>query len=133
MINHVDIDLLSTLVSVLEARPLVANHRVGAIVARNSKIISFGLSSYKTHPLQKKFAKNPKAIHLHAEVDAIKNALRKARVEKLSKYTIYVARIKKDGTIATAKPCKGCARAIAHFGLKRVVYTTSNGGVVERC
>jgi tRNA(Arg) A34 adenosine deaminase TadA len=54
-------------------------------------------------------------------------------VDDLSKCEIYVARVKKEKpftkkyVLGLAKPCPGCERAIAEFGLKRVVYTCDDG------
>ncbi len=117
--NH----FLDILIKSLEPRDLVANHRLGALVTIRKKIIAFGFNSYKSHPLQKKFGRNEKAICLHAEIDAIKNALKRVKISDLKRATLYVARIKKDGTIGMAKPCTGCQRAIVAFGIKQVIFT----------
>lgn len=71
----------------------------------------------KTHPLQAKFGKNSDAVFIHAEIMAIHNALRVVPLEDLTKATLYVIRWYK-GRVAMSKPCSGCQRAIAHFGIK---------------
>jgi len=80
-----------------------------------------GFNKYKTHPLQKKFGRNPHSIHLHAEMDAIVQAVM-AR-DSIDGASLYIARVLKDGTPALAKPCVGCERAIIHFGIKEVSWT----------
>jgi deoxycytidylate deaminase len=75
------------------------------------------------------FGKNQDSLFLHAEVDAIKNALRLISVDQLSKSELYVVRVKrvegKKGWFkGLAKPCEGCQRAIETFNLKAVHYTT---------
>lgn len=99
------------------------------LVIRN-EIISIGANSEKSHPLQKKFAKNRDAIFKHAEVDCIINALRHVDQEDLSKATLYIHRVKKltkdhkywsDGL---SEPCCGCKQAIDYFKIKKVVYST---------
>jgi tRNA(Arg) A34 adenosine deaminase TadA len=124
--------IIDTLAKVAEANPHNAEKMASAIVYRN-RIISIGMNSMKSHPLQAKYAKNEHAIFLHSEIAAIKNALREMDVDDLSKCEIYVARVKKEKpftkkyVLGLAKPCPGCERAIAEFGLKRVVYTCDDG------
>ena len=87
----------------------------------------------KSHPMAAKYGKNEHAIFLHAEVAAIKNALREIDVDDFSKCDIYITRVKKEKPFTKkfvwglAKPCPGCARAIAEFGFKRTIYTCDNG------
>ena len=79
---------------------------------------------------QKRFAKNPDAIYLHAETNAIRNSLNHMPPADLQQATLYINRQKhpphdtKAWVDGLAKPCAGCERAIIEFGLKRVVYTT---------
>jgi len=100
-----------------------------SLVIRN-EIISIGQNSIKSHPLQKKFAKNIEAIFKHAEVDCIINALKHIDTEDLSKSTLYVYRVKKSSKDSTnwvdgySEPCCGCKQAIIHFKIKRVVFST---------
>ena len=110
--------------------------RVCAIVVLKNKPISFGSNKNKTHPFQAKYAKHPEALDLHAENDAIKNALSFITVDGLRKSTLYISRAKRSGdsgvgpfVYGLAKPCRGCMRAIVTFGLKRVVYTTDAGTI----
>jgi len=107
----------------------VRNYRLAAAVVLKNSIVSFGTNSYKTDPFQ---AKNHHAIHLHAEINAIKNAMKKIDLELLRKSSLYVARVVSDNdrsgfTRAMSMPCPGCQRCIAEFGIKNVVYTTSEG------
>lgn len=124
--------ILHTLAKVAAANPNPTEKLAAAIVCRN-RIISIGMNSMKTHPLQAKYGKNVHAVFLHAEIAAIKNALREIEVDDFSKCDIYIARIKKEKPFSKkfvwglAKPCSGCERAIAEFGLKRVIYTCDNG------
>lgn len=89
-----------------------------------------GFNSTKTHPLAKRFQKNKDAITLHAEMDAIRQAIKN---HNLSNATMYVGRLKYDnaqhGNLiwGIAKPCKGCMDAIEAFNIKRVVYSTDEG------
>lgn len=116
----------------------ISNDRVGgarscALITIRGRVIGFGRNQRKTHPLQVRFAKNKDAIFLHAEIDAIRNALRFIDVDGLRKVTLYIGRAKKEHNgdnskfiWGLAKPCKnGCMRAIETFGISRICYTTN--------
>ena len=124
--------ILETLTKVAAANPHQQEKFAAAVVYRN-RIVSVGMNSMKSHPMAAKYSKNEHAIFLHAEVAAIKNALREIDVDDFSKCDIYITRVKKDGPFTKkyiwglAKPCPGCERAIAEFGLKKTIYTCDNG------
>lgn len=78
----------------------------------------------KTHPLQSRFARIPgETIYLHAEIATLAKALKRISLGELNNSTLYVARLRADGTWGNAKPCEGCARAIDAFGLRKVIHT----------
>jgi len=128
--------ILHTLAKVAEAND-DSNIRFAAAVVYRNKIVSVGYNRKKSHPFQAKYAKNSEAIFLHAEVHAIKNALREIPVEDLSKCELYITRVKRprshsEGFIwGLSKPCPGCERAIAEFGIKRTIYTCDEIGNYE--
>ena len=130
--KNVNKEILKTLTKVAAANPNPTEKFAAAIVFRN-RIVSVGLNSMKSHPLAAKYGKNEYAIFLHSEVAAIKNALREVEVDHLTKCDLYIVRVKKEQPFARnviwglAKPCIGCQRAIAEFGLKRVIYTCDGG------
>jgi len=100
--------------------------KLAAGVVYKNRLVAVGVNSYKSHPLMSKYGKNPEAIYLHAEVDAIKNALRVLSLQELEKSDILVVRVRKDGhdyKTCLAKPCDGCARAIQAFNLRNLYYT----------
>lgn len=105
--------------------------KIAAAIVYKGRIISIGICSYKSHPLQRKYGRNEHSIFLHAEIDAISKAI--GRVD-LSKCSLYVVRMKWDGCKRTslieglAKPCEGCCKAIAAFGIRNVYWTKENDG-----
>lgn len=101
---------------------LTTDYTLCAILKTN-KNIYYGYNQKKTHPLQKKFSKNPWAIYLHAEIDAIRQAYKVGG--NISDSTLYVARTLIDNTPANACPCNGCQQAINHFGIDKVYFSTS--------
>lgn len=103
--------------------------KLAAGVVYKKHLIATGINGYKSHPMMAKYGKNSESIFLHAEVDAIKNALRLLPVSQLSKCDLYVVRVKKDGSFGMACPCEGCQRAIETFNLRNVYYTKGD----EKC
>jgi tRNA(Arg) A34 adenosine deaminase TadA len=120
-------------------KPLAADNvneigaRLAACITYKGKVVSFGLNRLKSHPFQLLYGKNKDSLFLHAEVDAIYRATKRLDTHELSKSTLYVARVKRASSVdagfvnGLARPCVGCARCIATFGLRKVVYTTEQG------
>lgn len=124
-------EIFDTLEKIALSNP--ADIKMAASIVRRGKVVSFGMNSRKSHPLQAKYGKNEESIFLHAEISAIKNALREIDVDELSKCDLYILRLKKTKPFAKkwvhglARPCPGCERAIREFDIKRVFYTTDEG------
>ena len=106
----------------------VRGARIAAAVVRRGKVISYGYNHKKSHPFQNRFCKNRHAVFFHAEVHAIKNALKSVDVEDLSKCELYIVRAKRNSTnrkwiTGMSKPCSGCQKCIDLFDLKSVYYS----------
>lgn len=114
----------------IEAPGVQDRFKLSAGVVYKRKLIATGVNSYKTHPLMLGPGYRRGQIHLHAEVDAIKNALRLVTQDDLTKCDLYIVRVKrpdihsKHWVHGLAKPCEGCQMTIATFGLRNVLYTT---------
>jgi tRNA(Arg) A34 adenosine deaminase TadA len=114
----------------IDVKP-VKSSRIAAAVAIRNDIISTGFCQLRSHPFQARYSKNPDAIFLHAETNAISNALNHVHKRDLRAATLYIHRVKFDSCYARelvdglARPCSGCMRAIYQFGLKKVVYSTN--------
>lgn len=126
--------IFSLLKQVAIANPRVSGAKLAAAIIYKNKIISIGVNSMKSSPLQAKYATNKDlSIYLHAEISAIKNALRQIDVEDFKKVSLYVCRVKYDIlsnsiVYGLAKPCSGCMRAIFEFDIKKVYYTLETEG-----
>lgn len=131
-------------------------NNIVACIVYKKEIISYGFSNKtKTHPFQldysiqdrhtllfrnaSEFMNTPQkfSLYTHAETAAIHNALKRIGTDKLALCDMYIARVKKNNlgefVYGLAKPCgdetKGCTKAIHHFKLKNVYYTTNNNTV----
>ena len=125
---------INTLAKLAIAVEPVAQARLAAAIVYKNQLISFGINQRKTDPFQAKFSNNSEAIYIHAENSAIKNALRDLSIDKLSKTTLYICRVKKQDdkfVFGLAKPCLGCMKAIINFDIKKVYYTLDTGDFAE--
>ena len=110
---------------------VMRSNKVVSLITYKNRVVSFGENSGKSSPMQAKFGKNCEAIYLHAEIDAIKGALREIEISEFSKCTIYTCRSFSNNIMKKAKPCSGCLRAILHFGIKRVVFSIDDSSIGE--
>ena len=112
----------------------VANH--GAVVVYRGKIVGRG---YNKYCVENKNKVNRWSVH--AEVDAINNALRKISPDDLRKSTLIVVRKLKEGSqilnkqtltkskslvceeIGYSAPCKHCTNFILRNGLRTCYYS----------
>jgi len=100
-----------------EAKMSRCNVRVGAILVNKNRIISCGYNSIKTHPkieLYKNFRINNKGQFIgkascHAEFMAVRNI---DHLE-LRKSVLYVARLRRDDSLAPAVPCSMCMKLLS--------------------
>lgn len=127
--------IFKVLQKIAEASEPVSGAKIAAAIVIKNEIVAVGYNKYKTHPMQRRYAKHEAAVSLHAEIDCIKNALRVIDGDDLQKARMYVLRVKRpdnDHSVfirAMAKPCCGCHGAVDAFGLKAVYYTTDEGTV----
>ena len=108
------------------------NVRMGALLVHRNKIISYGKNDFKTDPFQAKYADHEWRVHIHAEVNAVKKALKQISIDEIKDSTLYVVRMKqnpfdKKFIWGMARPCKSCQMCLAAFGISKVVYTTEDG------
>lgn len=118
--NHKIVSMLTRLA--IENPGTRTRYKMSAGIVYRRHLVSTGVNSYKTHPLMQSPGYHSEQIYMHAEVDAIRNALRLISQEQLAKSSIYIVRVKKMRDLTgyqygMARPCKGCTRMIASFGI----------------
>lgn len=119
-------DIYKVLVRISEDISPIQNARLAAAIVYRGDIISIGYNSMKSDPLQARFSKNEHAIYLHAEIAAIKKALKILSLEEMRKSELHIVRRKLQNGVFSdglAKPCAGCERAIETYGINKVYYT----------
>ena len=129
--NRIDKFANYTAMLAMDSKEYIKSYKMAAIVVRRNNIMAFGLTKLKSHPMAVKFQRSPKypgqelTIGIHAEIDAIMNAMRTG--VDLARCDLFVARVGKLNTWLLAKPCNGCQRLIVASNLRNVYYTTEKG------
>jgi tRNA(Arg) A34 adenosine deaminase TadA len=111
-------------------------YRMAAGIVYKKQLVATGINSTKSHPMMLQYGRNNESIYLHAEIDAIKNALKLITQAQLTKCDMYVVRVKQNESLrktvlGMAKPCEGCARAIATFGLRNIYYSDDQENIIN--
>lgn len=98
-------------------------HKLGALIVRKNRVVSFGWNKCRTHTKS-----NSRHSAIHAELDAI---LRAKDVD-LSKCDIYLYRQTKMGKLGNSRPCQFCQALLKKVQIKNAHYTTETGYVTEK-
>jgi len=90
----------------------------GAIVVYRGKIVGQGHNKTSVESVNK-----VNRWSIHAEVDAINNALRKIPKENLKQSILIVVRVLAEGDISLSAPCKCCSDFIKKCGIPWTYYS----------
>ena len=107
-------------------------------VYNKQHIISVGYNSNKTHPIQQAYNKyrhfNNLRVYcpdkLHAEIHCL-SSLKSYIDLDYNKVNLFIARIRRDGKMALARPCNACMAYIKKLGIRKIYYTTDYGCAEE--
>ena len=107
---------------------------VGAVVVEGRRIISTGVNTLKTNPLQQKYNRyrNFEDMHkycppfVHAEVNALNPLIGKKDIN-WNNISIYIYRQLKDGSRGCSKPCQACEKLIKDLGIHTIYYIDEFG------
>jgi deoxycytidylate deaminase len=111
------------------------NFQHGAILTKGSKILAKGYNKSRS--------KFMNVLHtcIHAEIDVLHTYIttilhksinlkkKNIIIPELSKCTLWVGRILKDGSLAYSKPCYHCINYLRKVGIKKIGYSTKNGTI----
>ena len=90
----------------------------GAVIIHRGKIIGRGFNKMCVPCVNR-----VNQYSIHAEVDAIQDALRRVHKNDLKKSTLLVVRLSKCGNTLNSKPCEDCKNYISQMGIKIAYYT----------
>ena len=103
-------------------------HRHGAVLVKGSNIVNVSCNKNKFSSFAMRFKKKDKThARVHAELGSILN------IERTSTEgaTIYVVRTNNQHELRLSKPCSMCEAAMRWVGIRKVVYSTSEGDFKE--
>jgi deoxycytidylate deaminase len=101
-----------------------------SFILQRNRIISIGLNSTKTHPLNLKYNyinKNKEKISDIVGTHSELNAVIKLGEEDCSKLTLINTRINRNNLLDYSAPCNGCSDMIKQLNFQNVFYSTNNG------
>ena len=90
----------------------------GAVIIYRGKIIGRGFNKICVPGINR-----VNKYSIHAEVDAINDALRKFSKSILKKSVLVVVRLSTEGKIRYSYPCENCRNYISTVGIKTAYYT----------
>ena len=111
-----------------------ATVKLACMIYKGGNLLASAVNQKKTNPTMKKYNSHVpyrKWGYLHAEMAALLQLPWEPGKNDLKGCTLYVARKRCDGSVGMARPCAACAAAIKDAGIKKIVYTTSDGYAVE--
>ena len=95
-------------------------YKVGAVLMKGNRLVAAGANLYrKTSPHTTNFTRCP-----HAEFRCSNN-------QKLKGLSIYVARVRLNGSVGMARPCADCLKYLVDGGI-REIWFTNHSGLPER-
>lgn len=113
--------------------------KLGCVLIYHGNVLTVGWNTKdKEHPLQKElnayrdynYGSGKRTDSIHAEMMAMIKA-RNLDVN-FAKVSLFVVRVKKDGSFGMARPCAACEAMIRRLGIVNVYYTTDSGWGYER-
>lgn len=103
-----------------------SKRRVGCVLLRRGRVVVAATNlDGKTHPAQARLATRagqPFRISLHAEIRSL------LRDKDSQCDTLVVGRINQSGKFCLSKPCPVCQLAISESNIKKIYYSTDQGG-----
>lgn len=93
-----------------------AGYRLGAVLVYRKQILAARFNSLRTHPELLRFSSWP---FLHAESACILSH----GMNNCAGCKLYVVRIKRDNSLAIAKPCIACQQLIKEVDITEIHYT----------
>jgi deoxycytidylate deaminase len=105
--------------------------RVGAVLTKGNSIMGLGCNDMsKSHPLMTEYSRGTRKplIRVHAELAACRG-WKPDEVDK--RFSLYIFRVRKDGTQGLAKPCDTCFRIIQEAGVHRIYFSLDDAGFGE--
>lgn len=110
------------------AKTSKAHYKHGALLVNGGSIINLAVNSDEYCRFSSRFNKNSfYPASRHAEIAACLNQPASAT----GGATLYVVRVRKDGSLGMSKPCEVCQGAMEFLGIRKVYYSEADGSISE--
>ncbi len=93
----------------------------GALIVRGSSVLGVGTNKFRNHP---KWVTDYDNCSRHAEMVALRRVINMSDYVDLSKATLYVGRINREGKKRLSRPCDACWCELDKAGIRTMVFTT---------
>lgn len=118
--------LLNAAIETAHSSEMTSRH--GSVLAKNNKLISVGTN------YNRNYLNGQRIMSCHAEIDALYRYLSTFSSDKipktLSKFDVWVVRIKKNGQLADSRPCWSCIKTLQSYNVGKVWYSAEGGAIV---
>jgi len=113
------------------ARRSTSRFRVGAVLVRGSNIIGIGHNiQRKSHPTMYLYARPELKTFIGSHAEFI--ACRGLRPYDIGdKSTLYVYRVRRDGSPGCSRPCSACLSILRDKGIKKICFSLDDHGYGE--
>jgi deoxycytidylate deaminase len=99
-----------------------------SFILNKRHIVSMGWNrGFQTHPLAARYGHRFNSIH--AELDAIRRAV--IYPKDFRNCTMINIRIKRDGSLGLARPCRACQKMLRDFQFKKILYSNNEGSFIS--
>lgn len=101
-----------------------------SFILDGARIVSMGINSPKTHPMNLKFNymnRNKVRISSFVGTHSELNAVMKMGYPDCSGLILINTRINRNDELDCSKPCLGCTDMMGKLGFKAAIYTTKGG------
>jgi tRNA(Arg) A34 adenosine deaminase TadA len=106
--------------AVIVAKQSTMRQRHGALLSRGKAVLALGVNRHRAHP---NHVTDPTTeSSWHAEVSVLRQL---ADIDARS--IMFVARVNKEGVAMLSEPCENCRKALASAGVRKVIWTATNG------
>jgi len=101
-----------------------------SFIFKNKRLLSIGINSPKTHPLNLKYDYVNKEKHNISDIVGTHSEMRaviKLGLESYRGYSIVNTRVNRNRELDYSFPCNGCMQMIQELGFEKVFYTNKCG------
>tara|TARA_Y100000310_G_scaffold269004_1_gene281927 strand:+ start:979 stop:1347 length:369 start_codon:yes stop_codon:yes gene_type:complete len=95
-------------------------HKHGAVIWKGNKILGAGYNFHVAPPDDSK-----RRFSIHSERDALKGL----RGDQIYNSNMLAVRVRKDGSISSGAPCKGCRKLLIRKGVSKAYWFDEEGSL----